>query len=220
MADRDRDVELGLRAANLAISDVRAELHHLAAQVVALIDVIGAHLGAPIAHAVADAAGPILDQIEVAIERADGLGRLHIGTEPDKYALATVDGPPCAELIPLCGARCCRLRFALTTQDLDEGVIRWDRGRPYLIEHAGGRCVHNAAAGGCTAYAHRPATCRTYDCRGDRRVWLDYAARIPAPDDALDGEPPGLDLAGLLDKVRARRLALAVEAAALRDSGT
>ena len=36
-------------------------------------------------------------------------------------------------------------------------------------------------AGACTAYDYRPSTCRTYDCREDRRVWIDFEARIPAP---------------------------------------
>jgi hypothetical protein len=213
----DRETDLALRAANLAISDVRDELHHLAAQVVALIDEVGRVTGAPIAAAVDAAAGKILEQIEVAIERTDPMGRLHLGTELDKYAMTGDDGPPCAELLPICGARCCRLRFALTTQDLDERVIRWDYGRPYLIQHRDGRCVHNDPPGGCGAYAQRPAACRAYDCRGDHRIWIDYEQRIPAPIEALAGEPPAVDLRGLVDRAAGRRIALAVEASAVRD---
>jgi hypothetical protein len=210
--DGDRaELERGLRAAHLAIAELRADLHHLAAQVVALIDATGHDA------AVDAAAAGVLAQIEQAIEREDGVARLHLGTVPDKYAVATAGGPPCAELLPLCGARCCTLPVALTTQDLDEGVIRWDYARPYLIRHAAGRCVHHdAATGGCTEYAARPATCRSYDCRADPRIWSDYAARIPAPPEATARDPRPIDPAALVERARARRLALATEASALR----
>jgi hypothetical protein len=38
-----------------------------------------------------------------------------------------------------------------------------------------------APSGGCTVYDDRPGTCREYDCREDKRVWIDYEKRIPAP---------------------------------------
>ena len=218
MADDARDDGVdGLRAANLAVADLRAELHHLAAQVVALIEVVGDRLGAPIDDAVDAAAGPILERLELALERADALGRLELATVVDKYAIDTSGGPPCEELFPICGARCCALQHPLSSQDLDEGVIRWDRGQPYLIAHDAGRCVHQeASTGACTAYAHRPARCRTYDCRDDPRIWIDYAQRIPAPLGALSDHVPPLDPSRLLERERARELALAGEAIALR----
>jgi Fe-S-cluster containining protein len=37
------------------------------------------------------------------------------------------------------------------------------------------------ADGACTIYERRPGACRAYDCRNDRRVWLDFEARVPAP---------------------------------------
>ena len=30
-------------------------------------------------------------------------------------------------------------------------------------------------------YEARPAQCRAYDCVDDSRIWIDYAAKIPAP---------------------------------------
>ena len=33
----------------------------------------------------------------------------------------------------------------------------------------------------CTIYERRPGLCRTYDCRGDTRIWLDFERRIPNP---------------------------------------
>ncbi len=100
----------------------------------------------------------------------------------DKYAVQCPD-IDCPSLIPLCRARCCSLSFELTSQDLDEGKVRWELEEPYLIRHErDGFCSHLARPeGGCTIYEHRPATCRSFDCREDRRIWLDFEKRIPAP---------------------------------------
>ena len=101
----------------------------------------------------------------------------------DKYTVEAAD-IDCASLIPLCHARCCAFSFDLSSQDLDEGRIRWELQRPYVIRHdRDGYCTHvdRQRGFGCTEYDHRPATCRSFDCREDPRVWIDYAARIPAP---------------------------------------
>lgn len=114
--------------------------------------------------------------------------KVHLRLYVDKYA---VKGPDidCAALQHLCGARCCRLQIELTADDVEQGKLRWNLGEPYLLaKDPDGQCVHmDAATKGCTVYDIRPATCREYDCRKDKRVWLDFEARIPAPiPDALD----------------------------------
>ena len=44
----------------------------------------------------------------------------------------------------VCQAVCCKLDFALTADEVENGVLRWDLGRPYLIRHeADGWCAHN-----------------------------------------------------------------------------
>ena len=138
------------------------------------------------------------------ITAADASGRLHLGDDADKYAIAPIapgEGPPCLELLPLCEARCCELEFALSSQDLDEGVVRWDHGQPYLIRHDDrGRCVHLGPSG-CDCYAQRPAPCRSFDCRHDPRIWTDYARREPAPRSALLA-PPGPDPAAAATRSR------------------
>ena len=92
--------------------------------------------------------------------------------------------PPidCETRIHLCQARCCTFRFALSAQDLDEGVVRWDYARPYLnAQRTDGYCTHcTPVTFGCNVYQHRPAVCRRYDCRNDKRIWEDFEARIPA----------------------------------------
>lgn len=84
-------------------------------------------------------------------------------------------------LVHLCRARCCTFRFALSQQDLDEGVVRWDRDEPYFIlQSARGACVHHDEGAGCTIYRQRPRPCRVFDCRDDPRIWRDFTQRIPA----------------------------------------
>ena len=102
----------------------------------------------------------------------------------DKY---DVDPAPidCEARVALCRAACCRLRVPLTRQDLDEGIVEWDPDEPYLIrQRRDGHCVHcDPGSLRCTTYDHRPGLCRTYDCRGDSRIWVDFDRRIPAVTD-------------------------------------
>jgi Fe-S-cluster containining protein len=104
---------------------------------------------------------------------------------PDKYtippeALPQID---CEVRLPLCHAACCAMRFALSKQDLDEGVMRWEYGEPYVNRIGPDqRCVHQDRRSlGCTIYAHRPGVCRLYDCRKDTRIWLDFEQRVINP---------------------------------------
>lgn len=114
-------------------------------------------------------------------ERVSREASIAITNVPDKYALADLPEIDCEARLHLCRGRCCTFGFALSVQDLDERVVRWDYGRPYTIaRREDGYCVHNDD-GACSIYPHRPAVCRTYDCREDRRIWLDFDKRIPAP---------------------------------------
>jgi Fe-S-cluster containining protein len=110
-------------------------------------------------------------------------GRLHQAAERDKYASAGAVEIDCASRIPACHAVCCRLPFALSEQDVHEGVVRWDPIQPYLIQQeADGRCTHqDRGTGFCTIHRQRPLSCRTFDCRHDRRIWLDFDNMIPNP---------------------------------------
>lgn len=118
--------------------------------------------------------------------------RVRLGNMGDKYAEGETVEIDCASLLHLCQARCCTFKFYLTKQDLDEGVAKWDYGNPYWIRQGeDGYCVHwDRGSGGCTIHAQRPHVCRSYDCRHDKRVWLDFEQRIPAPMPELQGRPP------------------------------
>jgi hypothetical protein len=100
----------------------------------------------------------------------------------DKYEFEGGPAIDCENRIELCRAACCRLKFPLSQQDLEEGVVRWDLSRPYLIaRHPGGYCIHLSDGGGCSVYENRPLPCRAYDCRGDERIWSDFENRVVSP---------------------------------------
>jgi Fe-S-cluster containining protein len=148
--------------------------------------------------------------------------RVAIDTGPDKYTVEP-STPPCDELLHLCKARCCTMTFSLSTADLDEGVIRWDYGQPYLIRQrkSDGYCVHCSPKDlHCTVHATRPRVCRQYDCRNDKRIWIDYEQRIPTPvTDAKQRGPNDTDAHfDLLERARRRAQALTVEKRAISTS--
>jgi hypothetical protein len=118
--------------------------------------------------------------------------RVRLAAMGDKYTDEHTTEIDCAARIHLCHARCCTLNFYLTTQDLDEGVARWDYGNPYWIKRGeDGYRVHcDPASRACTIHPQRPHVCRLYDCRQDKRIWLDFEARIPAPMEPLPGPLP------------------------------
>lgn len=107
---------------------------------------------------------------------------VRFGEAVDKYALDELPDVDCASILPVCKARCCRLTVYCSAQDLDERVVHWDYAKPYQIrKREDGYCVHSEPTTfHCTIYAQRPAVCRTYDCRRDRRIWKDFERRILA----------------------------------------
>jgi hypothetical protein len=113
----------------------------------------------------------------------------YLDPTPDKYVVQSPD-INCAERLHLCQARCCTLRFALSTQDLSEGIVRWEYARPYVIaQRTDGYCTHcQPSTFACGVYQNRPAVCRTYDCRQDKRIWRDFDNYVPADPADIDNE--------------------------------
>jgi len=64
----------------------------------------------------------------------------------------------CESRLPLCRAACCRLSFALSKQDVREGIIRWNLEKPYVIAKDGdGYCIHlEKEAMSCSVWKSRP----------------------------------------------------------------
>jgi Fe-S-cluster containining protein len=113
-----------------------------------------------------------------------GMGVALTNDDEDKYSYEGGVQIDCANRLHLCRGACCRLSFALTVQDLEEGRVKWDLGRPYMIRHdSDGYCHHvERETKGCRIYENRPVVCRAYDCRKDKRIWEDFENRVVSPD--------------------------------------
>ena len=124
-----------------------------------------------------------------------GMGVVLLEPEADKYTYPDVAEVDCAARIHLCHAACCRLSFALSQQDVEEGILRWELGDPYMgRREADGYCHHlDRATLRCSVREHRPIPCRAYTCKQDRRIWKDFDGMEPQPDlaesfrDRVDG---------------------------------
>jgi Fe-S-cluster containining protein len=178
------DVKDGLSFCHMASQNVRADASEVALTVMALVEELCAE--GIVTPAALEAGRPAAE----AAETAGQMGRLKVRLLPDidKYSLSGPD-VPCEELIPLCRGRCCTLHFPLGRQDLEERVVKWNYLQPYTIRQRQSDlyCVHNdPSTRGCTVYRHRPAICRTYDCRNDKRIWVDFDKRIPVVDPELE----------------------------------
>lgn len=90
----------------------------------------------------------------------------------------------CENRLHLCHAACCRLRFALTARDVEEGRVKWNLGQPYMIRQGeDGYCHHiDRASRRCGVYEDRPFVCRAYDCRKDKRIWEDFEQMRVSPE--------------------------------------
>lgn len=171
------DVPSALRFVHLVEAQTQARVAELSATVNALIETLIGEGQLPLEAYERRKRLTVLRENE----RAGREAGIEIGDITDKYAMEGLPEIDCASRLHLCRARCCSLPFPLSVQDLDERVVRWDYGRPYRIARGqDGRCVHNEG-GACSVYARRPASCRAYDCRNDRRVWIDFERGIPAP---------------------------------------
>lgn len=172
------DVERGLRFNHIVEHQTRTKLADLSASFYALVETMIARGLVPVDEYETRRQATVLREQEKA--RAEIAPQVsHIA---DKYKLEQLPEIDCEARVHLCKAKCCTLVFPLSIQDLDERVVRWDYSKPYQIgRRPDGYCVHNEAGTcHCTVYEHRPGICRRYDCRTDKRIWIDFEARIPA----------------------------------------
>lgn len=118
-------------------------------------------------------------------EQKEKRPKVHLVATNDKYEPQAHTRVDCENRIHLCKARCCKLWFALSVQDLEERIVRWNYAEPYSIAQGGdGYCVHQEGTGShrCGVYENRPLVCRTYSCKEDKRIWLDFENYIINPD--------------------------------------
>ncbi len=107
---------------------------------------------------------------------------MHQDSEYDKYTFKHVVQVDCQSRLPICKVVCCRFPFALSRQDVGEGIISWEFGRLYLIAHnADGYCVHlNRENYRCMVWEHRPVPCQGFDSKDNEKwqVWVDYGEMV------------------------------------------
>jgi hypothetical protein len=113
-----------------------------------------------------------------------GMGAVFQEKEQDKYTFDREVQIDCENRVHICQAACCRMSFALSRQDIEEGKLRWNLEKPYLIAKDGnGYCYHlDKSSYRCTVREQRPVPCRAYDCRNDKRIWLDFEKGIINPE--------------------------------------
>lgn len=82
----------------------------------------------------------------------------------------------CEERLPICKAVCCKLSFALSIKEIEEGEIKWELGKPYHIRHqSNGYCCHlKNEDNKCSIYEKHPSVCKKYSCANDKRIWVDF----------------------------------------------
>jgi Fe-S-cluster containining protein len=175
----DDDVRRGFLRSSLLLDEARADLVALAKGIDAVVGLLvdkGLVAREEIEDALAKAAPAAVEPLLAEGRR----GRVQLDDGGDKYTApnAEVD---CAARIPHCKAACCALQVPLGAGDLEEGHLRWQLDRPYLLRKADdGRCEHqDRKTGFCGDYDHRPRHCRAYSCATDTRIWRDFDKMIP-----------------------------------------
>lgn len=120
-----------------------------------------------------------------------GVGVLLQEPEYDKYAFKGVAEIDCQKRVHFCKAACCRLPFALSKQDIREGIVHWDLGQPYIIaQKLDGYCIHlDKKSWCCSVRKQRPVPCRAYDCSKNQDIWLDFKDMVVNPDIFRDEWP-------------------------------
>jgi Fe-S-cluster containining protein len=170
--DLERQVERASLFTHTALSRLAQRAYETESMVLGLVDLL-------LAQGVADE-GALIDAAQKARAALDERGEtvdpgLALRVDPPEAERTTVE-VDCAARMHVCHAVCCKLDFALSAEEIERGVIRWDLGQPYVIRHeADGYCTHcDRASGACGVYSERPQVCRGYSCAGDARIWKDF----------------------------------------------
>jgi hypothetical protein len=95
-----------------------------------------------------------------------GIGAVY-GQEEEGLPDAVID---CRRRIQECRAACCTLTFALTRDEVQKGIIKYNPEKPFFIcRNTEGYCTHlDQNSLKCTVWNNRPLRCRRYDCREDK----------------------------------------------------
>jgi Fe-S-cluster containining protein len=163
LRDLERQVEQGNLFAHAEMTKQASRANESDALLNGLVGLLVRHkvVDADELMAIVEAARPATEQnVSVAVRTDEDL------TEP------TID---CASRLPVCKAACCRLHFALSIDEIESGLMKWELGHPYFNRHNDAGYCHQWE-GGCTIYDERPNPCRVYSCEHDERIWKDFDA--------------------------------------------
>jgi Fe-S-cluster containining protein len=174
VAELSRQLERGTLFTHTALGRNAMGLAELQAVVHGLADLLIAK-GVIHSAELAVAMQRVAEELRLRGEQVGPGTLIRVETIEDPPQVATVD---CERRLPICKAVCCRLDFALSVAEIEEGHARWDLGQPYHIrKQPNGACVHHNG-NGCTIYDHRPGICRRYSCAKDPRIWSDFEGRL------------------------------------------
>jgi Fe-S-cluster containining protein len=165
-----RQVERGNLFAHTALSEQALRANETEALVNGLIDLL---VQRGLVHPEALVAAAAEARRETA-ERGE-LASLSVSLRVDA-ADAAPSHVDCEPRLPICRAACCRLRFALSAEEVESGPMKWDLGRPYRNRQGPEGYCHqiDLETKQCGIYDERPCVCRRYDCSGDGRIWKDF----------------------------------------------
>jgi Fe-S-cluster containining protein len=170
----ERQVERGNLFVHAALSEQATHANEIEAVVNGLADLL-VRLDVVSAEDVVAAVETTRRQIAEAGQDAS----LRVAIRADGPApVVPAEAIDCEARLPYCKAVCCRLRFALTVEEIESGPVKWELGRPYFNRHGPSgycHCIDDETLG-CTVYDERPMPCRQYSCASDDRIWKDFGA--------------------------------------------
>jgi hypothetical protein len=172
----ERQVDRGNLFAHSALTEQAARLNEATALVNGLAGLL-VHRGL----VDADELMAVIDQVRTQTEAAGETARLGVVVRKQGTGSEHQGGPvDCAARIPVCKAVCCRLRFALTVEEIESGPLKWDLGRPYYNRvDSDGYCQQlDRETYACGVYEERPAPCRGSSCEHDDRIWTDFEGMV------------------------------------------
>ena len=170
----ERQVEHGNLFVHAALTEQVARANQLEAVVHGLADLL-VRLDVVSREDLVDAVETTRRQLaEAGQEASVGVAVRNDGDAP----VVPAEAIDCEARLPYCKAVCCRLRFALTVEEIENGPVKWELGRPYFNRHGPHGYCHciDEETLGCTVYEQRPMPCRQYSCAGDPRIWKDFEA--------------------------------------------
>jgi Fe-S-cluster containining protein len=174
LRELELQVERGNLFAHTLLTEQAARVNQTEAVVNGLIDLL-VRLDVVQADELVSAVETIRKEIKDAGKQAS----VDIAVRADgEAAPVPAEAIDCEARLPHCKAVCCRLRFALTVEEIESGPVKWDLGRPYFNRHGPNGYCHqiDGESLGCSVYEDRPLVCRQYSCAGDARIWKDFDA--------------------------------------------